>query len=282
MTVGSIIVPAHNESAVIVRTISPLIPLVERGVEIIVSANGCTDDTAARARSIPGAMVLESPIASKAHALNAADSAATTFPRLYLDADVTITPDAAMAVLDRLCCDDILAARPPFHYGMNGTDRLVAAYFRARNRIPAMHQHLWGAGAYALSEAGHRRLGSFPVLNADDLYVDGLFDPTEIEVVPTDSVEVRCPRSWRVLLATLRRVQGGKRQVSDRQDVVRVGGLRPLLSSSHDAASLRDALVYAGFSVLAKIFSGIRPNFWYRDETNRSSPDRGALTPNRR
>jgi glycosyltransferase involved in cell wall biosynthesis len=277
MTTGSIVVPAHNESAVIAGTIGPLIPLVERGIEIIVSANGCTDDTAARARSIPGVMVLESPIASKAQALNTADSVATTFPRLYLDADVTIAVDAVMAVFNRLRGDNILAARPPFHYDMTGTDRLVAAYFRARNRIPSMHEHLWGAGAYALSEAGHRRLGSFPALNADDLYVDGLFDRTEIEIVETDPVAVSCPRSWRVLLSTLRRVQSGKRQVSDRQDVVRVGGLRRLLTTLHNPASLRDALVYAGFSLLARAFSFSRPDFWYRDETNRTTPDPAPL-----
>jgi glycosyltransferase involved in cell wall biosynthesis len=273
VTVGSIVIPAHNEASVIVPTVKSLAHLVERGVEIIVCTNGCTDDTAARARSIPGVKVLESPIASKAKALNAADSVATTFPRLYLDADVAITADAVMAVLDRLRGGDILAARPPFRYDMPGTDRLVAAYYRARNRIPAMHEHLWGGGAYALSEAGHRRLGSFPALTADDLYVDGLFDRTEIEIVATDPIEVRCPRSWRVLLSTLRRVQSGKKQVSDRQDIVRVGGPRPLLSSVHDPASFRDALVYAGLSLLARMFSRSRPEFWYRDETNRSTVD---------
>ena len=40
----------------------------------------------------------------------------------------------------------MLAARPAFRYDMTGADRLVVAYFRARNRIPAMHEHLWGAG----------------------------------------------------------------------------------------------------------------------------------------
>src|SRR5688572_9484297 len=66
MTVGSIVVPAHNEAAVIVRTVSPLAPLLACGVEIIVSANGCTDDTATQARTIAGVVALVSPMPSKA------------------------------------------------------------------------------------------------------------------------------------------------------------------------------------------------------------------------
>jgi glycosyltransferase involved in cell wall biosynthesis len=276
VTIGSIVIPAHNEAAVIIRALAPLAPLAERGVEIIVSANGCTDHTAARARTIPGVEVLESSTRSKAQALNKADSVATTFPRLYLDADVTITADATLAVIDRLRLGDVLAARPSFRYDTTGADRLVAAYYRARGRVPAMHEHLWGAGAYALSEEGHARLGCFPVLTADDLYVDGLFERTQIDIVPTDPVEVRCPRTWRALLATLRRVQAGKEQVSERHDIVRVGGLRPLLAGVRGPGSLADAIVYAGFSLLARMLSRSDRNYWYRDETNRPAAPQDA------
>ena len=59
-------------------------------VEIIVSANGCTDDTASTGHSCVA--VPELSIPSKAQ-----DSAATAFPRLYVDADVTMTADATTA-----------------------------------------------------------------------------------------------------------------------------------------------------------------------------------------
>jgi glycosyltransferase involved in cell wall biosynthesis len=280
VTVGSIVIPAHNEAAVIICTLGPLAPLVERGVEIIVSANGCTDYTAARARTVPDVVVLESSVPSKAQALNQADSIATTFPRLYLDADVRITADAVLAVLDRLRVGDVLAARPAFRYDTAGADRLVAAYYRARGRIPAMHQHLWGAGAYALSEEGHARLGHFPALTADDLYVNELFERTEIDIVPTDPVEVRCPRTWRVLLATLRRVQAGKKQMSEDHDIVRVGGLRPVLAGVRGPGSLADAFVYAGLSFLARMLVRSRRNDWYRDETNRPAAPQEAPVAN--
>jgi hypothetical protein len=270
VTVGSIVIPAHNEAAVIVQTLQPLAPLTTGGVELIVSANGCTDDTAARARSVPGVVVMDISGRSKSEALNAADSVAVAFPRLYLDADIAITPEAVLAVFDRLAIGDVLAARPTFEYDTTGADRLVAAYYRARSRIPAMHEHLWGAGAYALSEAGHRRLGSFPSLIADDLYVDELFDRSEIDILATEPVRVRCPQTWRALLSTLRRVQGGKAQLAAAQKISRVGGVRPLLAGARSLGSLLDAWVYFSFTLGARILSHRGSYGWQRDETTRS------------
>ena len=34
MTVGSVVIPAHNEASVIIQTVASLAPLVERGVEV--------------------------------------------------------------------------------------------------------------------------------------------------------------------------------------------------------------------------------------------------------
>jgi glycosyltransferase involved in cell wall biosynthesis len=279
VNLGSIIVPAHNEAAVILKTLSPLAPLIERGAEIIVSTNGCTDDTAARASSIPGVVVTDTPGRSKSEALNAADAIAGTFPRLYLDADVTITAEAVLAVLKRLRVGDVLAARPTYEYDTTGADRFVAAYYRARGRIPAMHEHLWGAGAYALSEAGHRRLGSFPDFTADDLYVDELFEGSEIDIVSTEPVQVRCPRTWPALLSTLRRVQGGRAQLAASQQIRKVGGLSSLLAGARSPRNLRDAAVYLGFTVAARILSRRQSANWHRDETSRLTVARVVPRP---
>src|SRR5438270_8573792 len=92
----SIIIPAHNEGAVIEATLHSLLAnRVEGELQIIVVANGCTDDTAARARAVDGPIeVIETPVGSKTHALNLGDRAAKFFPRAYLDADVQLSPDA--------------------------------------------------------------------------------------------------------------------------------------------------------------------------------------------
>ena len=77
----SIVIPAHNEGSVIERLLESL--TADAGThefDIIVVCNGCTDDTAARARACPyGITVLETDIPSKVNALNMGDEAARAF-----------------------------------------------------------------------------------------------------------------------------------------------------------------------------------------------------------
>jgi glycosyltransferase involved in cell wall biosynthesis len=74
--VCSVVVAAHNEAAVIDRCLASL---VAPGVQVIVAANGCTDDTAAIARRTPGVEVVELATPSKIAALNAGDARATGY-----------------------------------------------------------------------------------------------------------------------------------------------------------------------------------------------------------
>src|SRR5277367_3830698 len=88
----SIIVPSHNETSVIARTLKAMTDGAEpRELEIIVVCNGCTDDTADVARNVrPRVRVIETSIARKTHALNLGEDAAQGFPRIYADADVLL------------------------------------------------------------------------------------------------------------------------------------------------------------------------------------------------
>jgi hypothetical protein len=144
-----------------------------------------------------------------------------------------------------------------------------------------MYMHLWGAGVYALSEAAHVRLGQFPTLTADDLHVDQLFSRDEVAIVETTPVHVRCPRTSQALLRTLQRVQSGKAQVEQTKSIDAVGGLRPLLSGIREPAEVRDAVVYAGFSIAARVLARHDTGTWHRDDTNRvhTIADRPAVVP---
>jgi glycosyltransferase involved in cell wall biosynthesis len=90
--IGSVLIPAHNEGAVISRCLHHLFEGTDAGdFEVAVVCNGCDDDTAAVARaSAPPVEVIELDEASKPAALRAGDRLLRTFPRLYLDADVVL------------------------------------------------------------------------------------------------------------------------------------------------------------------------------------------------
>ncbi|TIC88320.1 glycosyltransferase [Nocardioides sp. GY 10113] len=274
---GAVIVPAHNEEAVVARTLAPLSDLATSGrIELIVVANGCTDGTAQVARAVPGAQVLEVETASKVAALNAGDSHASTWPRMYLDADIEITAVAVERVLSLLTAGPALAARPAFRYEATGATRVVRSFYRARQRLPEISDHLWGAGVYALSKSGHERFDRFPERVGDDLFVDGLFDRKEIEIVATDPVLVRTPRDLKSLMAVLRRTHYGRAEAAKAENGeasrptgrTTSGIARQLLTTTFEPAA--DSAVYAGLVVAARLqLARGRYAAWERDHSSR-------------
>lgn len=277
---GSVVVPAHDEAAVLGRLLRPLAPWARRaGVEVLVVANGCTDGTAALARSFPGVRVVELAVASKAAALNAGDAAATAFPRLYVDADVRVEPAALAATLRALVDGPWLAARPPARTDLAGASAVVRAFHRARGRLDVPRGALWGAGVYGLSAAGHARLGRFPDLVADDLWVDRLVAPAEKTVVDAPPVRVTAPRTARSLLRVLRRTYRGNAAVQ--AVAARTGPpgggspgtgrtLGELARTVRGPSSALDAAVYAVLVALARVRRpGTAAGRWERDESAR-------------
>lgn len=271
---GSVVVPAHDEAGVLARTLTPLAALARTGqVEVVVACNGCTDDTADVARGFEGVTVLDVPEASKTAALNAADAKATRWPRLYLDADIELTPRALRDLFALLHTESVLAARPPFVYDTAGASPLVRSYYRARARVPSLSRALWGAGAYALTEKGHVRVGEFPAVTGDDLYVDACFDAAEKRVVDTDPVVVRTPRTVGALLAVTRRACRGNGELFDGHAAPTVRTtVRELLRTATGPARAADAAVYCALALTARAAGARRSTGgWERDVTSRAA-----------
>jgi glycosyltransferase involved in cell wall biosynthesis len=276
---GSVVIPAHNESAAIRRCLDALFAGVAPGeLDVVVVCNGCADDTAARARSSghPG-RVIELETASKPEALRAGDEAAQTLPRIYLDADVVLHGSAARALLKRLR-GGAVAARPPIRYASNASSAPVRSYYRARSQVPALLGSLWGAGVYGLSEAGRSRFDVFPDVVADDLWVDRQFAPDEIEIVECAPVEVVVPRRARDLFRVLRRTYRGKAETAgvdphDRARATTLSTMRQLrrLAAAGPYAAV-DAATYAAFVVGARLalVAPLAGSRWERDESSRT------------
>jgi glycosyltransferase involved in cell wall biosynthesis len=284
---ASVIIPAHDEAAVIIRCLDCLFAGVERDeLEVVVVCNGCHDETAELARSSGHPVrVLELAAASKSAALRAGDDAASTMPRLYLDADVLLSGAAARTVARRLSAGAV-AARPPVAYSSAASSPAVRRYFRARSRMPSLLGHLWGAGVYGLSEAGRARFDVFPDVMADDLWVDLMFEPGEIEIVDCEPVVVTVPRRGRDLVNILRRTYRGKAEnglgLSGGNRTQETTGttlrdLRRLALSGPNAAI--DAATYASFAagvrfgraVQSAVGAPAAPDRWERDDSSRAT-----------
>jgi len=265
---ASVVVPAHDEERGIARTLEPLAVHAAAGrLEVVVVCNGCTDRTADVARGFAGVRVIELAEASKSRALRAGDGAATRFPRIYLDADVLPDADAIPAIAAALAGSGLLAARPRTRDDLSGAGAAVRAFYRVRSRIPALHEHLWGAGCYAVDERGHARIATWPDVTADDLWVDRQFAAEERTVVTEAVVTVRRPRTTRALLRVLRRTR--RRDPGVAPTGTAVVGPRAVLRTVRGPRSLVDAAVYVLLTLAARVRAG-RAARWERDETSRA------------
>jgi glycosyltransferase involved in cell wall biosynthesis len=271
---ASVVIAAHNEASVIGACLDSLLAEALPGeFDVTVVPNGCTDDTAGVARS-RGVRVVEVPAPGKPGALNAGDAVAVGFPRIYLDADIVVGTDVARALCHALA-DPPLAAFPARGLDLAGRPLLVRAYFAINNRLPVFREGLFGRGMIALSESGRARFDSFPELQADDLFLDSLFNTSEKQEVPSVSTTVAAPRRTRDLVNRLVRVRRGNAAMRDSQAGVR---------RSDKWAWLRDvvlprpwlapaAVVYVALTFVAalKAKRSKGTTTWERDDSTRES-----------
>ncbi|WP_289018294.1 glycosyltransferase [uncultured Ornithinimicrobium sp.] len=276
---GSVVIAAHDEETVIGRLLRHLAPLADQGVvDVVVVCNGCRDRTAELARGFDGVRVHELERASKTAALREGDRVAVPGPRLYVDADVELTARAAVATLQALSAG-ALAGRPPLTFRSERAHPCVRRWYAVRERLPSITGALWGAGCYGVSEAGRARFGPFPEVVADDLFINSLFTPEEVVIVPTDPVVVHTPRTLTDLVRILRRSYRTQVEVANAH--ARGGLLSPgqrgqledlLKVVRQQPRRLPDALIYVGVIAAARVRArlGATPR-WERDVSSRTA-----------
>jgi glycosyltransferase involved in cell wall biosynthesis len=212
----SVIIPAHNESSVIARTLEAMtVAAGPRELDVIVVCNGCTDNTADVARRFgPPVRVIETEVASKTHALNLGDEAARAFPRIYADADVVITIETIRGLARRLEQGDVLAVAPTPNFDLTTCSWPVRACYEIRSLLPSAKEGIGGSGVYALSQAGRERFREFPALTADDGFVRIQFQSGERESLRSVHSTVFPPRTIKNLIATKTRAHYGSYELA--------------------------------------------------------------------
>ena len=215
-TVISIIIPAHNEETVIARCLTALTEGHSPGeLQIIVSCNGCTDDTAKIAREFgPPVQVVETDEPSKTNAINLAEEVAKHYPRLYIDADVVMSLASVRELIKALDTPGILAVAPAVRtLHSPKTSWLVRYYYEFWMNLPYIQEGMMAAGVYGLNLEGRSRFEHFPKLISDDGYVRLHFNQYERIEVKSAVSNVAAPSTIRDLIKIKTRSRLGVREL---------------------------------------------------------------------
>lgn len=277
MTRATILIPAYNEAAVIGRTLLHLSGgLLRDEFKIVVIANGCSDATAAKARSVlPHGIVIETETPGKCNALNLGlNEAEKDRPVICLDADVDVTLETLLALIEPLENGTALAACGRMDVHTCDAHPLVRAYYNGWKNNPYFDRGKFG-GLFAVSPVGAARVFPLPHITADDEFVRRSFAPHEIAYVKRCRFTARAPKSLGSLARVRRRSLRGAREVSE------LGFPSPergsigvvLLRSICNPRSLHSVFVYLAINAWARMTLVCRAaeskTRWERDLTTR-------------
>lgn len=261
----TIVLPANNEEAYLADCLRALLASepADADVQLLVVANACTDGTVdvartfeAEARSIGWSMqVIDLAQPGKLNALNVGDDHATGELRLYLDADVLVSPGLVRSLVSAL------TATPTPLYA-SGTPRVsqarsivTRAYARFWQMLPFVRSEAPGFGAFAVNAAGRARWGRFPDIISDDTYVRLLFAPHERKGVSA-TYEWPMVEGFRHLVKVRRRQDQGVKQIAQKwPELLRNEGKARLRPADLVGMALKEPF---GFVVYASVAVAVR------------------------
>lgn len=272
----SLILPANNEAQHIdlcLRAVLTSDTDMAGPVQVIVVPNGCTDDTAAKARRLAPEFaakgwtleVVELEQGSKIAALSAGESAAAAPVLAYLDADVALSP----AVLSQT----VMALSAPAAAYASGEVRLskaqswtTRAYGRFYMCTPFMRQDAPGCGYFAMTAQGRGRWGPWPQIISDDTFA-------RLNFTSSERVQIAAHYDWPLVEGLFNLIRVRRRQNAG---VDEIGRKYPELlnNDAKTRFTLRDVaraamryplgfLVYAAVTIAVKLSPGAA-NDWRR------------------
>ena len=220
----TIIVPANNEEDYLAGCLQSVMAS-EPGkspVDILVVANACTDRTAEVARTFEASathmgwdlQVVDLPQPGKLNALNVGDEMARGDLRLYLDADVRVSPPLVRQLIDALSATAearYASGRPQVTPAHSAVTR---AYARFWQMLPFVRSEAPGFGVFAVNAAGRERWGRFPAIISDDTYV-------RLQFAPHERVGVAATYEWPMVEGFGRLVKVRRRQDEGVKEIVR-------------------------------------------------------------
>ncbi len=279
----SVIIPAHNEEALIADCLRGVLDGGVDDLEIIVVPNACSDRTAQIARSFgPPVRVIDTETPGKTNAINLAERHATAFPRAFIDGDIVLRPGALAAVFKALHSGVHIASPPP-EFDCSQSDPRVAAFYRALKANDYFSSGSPnGSGVFAVTEEGRSRWGEFPKVIADDGFVELHFAPEESVTADGPAAIVQAPRTFKALLDIKARGRLGRHELAAKFPDLAARPRRASLGGTYKALLARPSLwptipVYTFVRIeerrRAKRLAA-KQGFtgWLRDDTSRAAP----------
>lgn len=237
------------------RCLSTLLKDARPGeLEIVVVCNGCSDDTAQRARAFASEFVkvIETDVASKTNALNLGDQQVSTFPRFYVDADIELTISAVRDVAGMLRDDSpVVVAAPRAVVSYRDRPWPVRAFYHVWTSLPYFRENMVGSGVYAFSRKGRALFGEFPTLTADDEFARLQVGPQQRRASDNSRFIIHPPRTIQGLVDIMTRARSGMYEFEQRF---------PALTANNQTSSGRSLRIIASTPSLwpyAPVYLGV-------------------------
>ena len=250
----SVLIPASNEEGYIGACLRALFASDGISGQAIVIANGCRDGTADVARKVDpqgwDLVVMERAEGSKPGALNAGDAVAGHATRVYLDADVVVSP-GLMAALARALATGVPCYASGTPHIPRAKSAVTRAYARFWQRLPFNQTPAPGYGLFGVNAAARARWGAFPALVSDDTFVRLQFAPGERVQVP-DLYDWPMIEGFRALTRVRRRQDAGVRELAAlHPELLGNEGKRPLGVAPLARMALTDPVGFATYAAVS-------------------------------
>jgi len=210
---ASIIVPAHNEAAVIQACLDSLV--TQAGIDtLIVACNGCSDNTAKLVKAYPDVICLNIDKPSKTNALNEAEKHISSYPIFYLDADTQLQAGAIQTITQRLADNAHLKLVAPMpNINVSQSSWLVKQYYKTWLSLPYIQSGVIATCSFIVTEAGRKRFDHFPDVINDDRFIHCQFKADEISNISGTEIYIQAPRSVYSLIKIKTRARLGNMQL---------------------------------------------------------------------
>lgn len=224
----AVVVPAHNEEALIGRCIRSIVSSTRVGVELLVIAHNCSDRTAAEAESAGAkVLVLNDPDRrGKGCALSygfASALAGASQAVLVIDADSVVSPGLIAAVRKRFLtgAQAVQCRYEVYNAEENHRTRLMALAFHGFNLIRPRGRERLGLSAGILGNgfALHRDVlsripyGAYSVVEDLEYHLALVQAGIRVEFVDTATVSGEMPGSKHAASTQRARWEGGRRRM---------------------------------------------------------------------